>query len=93
MRRWHAVGRTLKTLALAAGMWLAGGAAAWAAEGPAGGEEQPPSYVLAYMLVLLGIILGMVAVCHSSHRKDREGPQQYKARSAAAKSLQQEKHA
>lgn len=35
------------------------------------------SYVLPYMLVLLGIGLGLLCVCRSSGRRDRAKPEQY----------------
>ena len=35
------------------------------------------SYVLPYFLVILGVGLGLLLVCRSSHRRDRARPEQY----------------
>jgi hypothetical protein len=48
------------------------------AEAPGKKEETGGgSYVMAYMLVLLGIGLGLLSVCRSSGRRDRAKPEAY----------------
>lgn len=45
-------------------------------------EDTPPSggftdYTVAYFLVLMGIMVGLLLVLRSSNRREEEGPQQY----------------
>jgi len=43
------------------------------------------AYVMAYLLVILGIALGMLFVCRSSGRRDRARPEVYGETKVAAK--------
>ena len=74
--------RAGRILFLALAGWLA-------LHGAALAQRQPPIkpiegqnlnstvYVMAYGLVLLGIVLGMLLVCRSSNRRERARPEQY----------------
>jgi hypothetical protein len=63
--------------------WLAvhGAALAQAPQAPAkaqgGANINSMTYVMAYGVVILGIVLGMLFVCRSSNRRDRAKPEQF----------------
>jgi hypothetical protein len=57
--------------------WLAIHGTVLAQAAPKKDEKAGGSYVLAYMLVLLGIGLGMLCVCRSSGRRERAKPEAY----------------
>lgn len=57
--------------------WAAFDVAAFAQSMPAGQEKPEGSYVVPYMIVLLGVGLGMAVLCRSSSRRERATPEQY----------------
>ncbi len=60
--------------------WFAMCGTAMAQARPGMPPPPPPSsnsYVVSYMLVLLGVGLGMLVLCRSSRRRDRAGAEQY----------------
>ena len=59
------------------GGWLAVHGTALAAAAPKKEDNGGGSYVLPYFLVILGVGLGLLLVCRSSHRRDRARPEQY----------------
>jgi hypothetical protein len=62
---------------LAAACWLAGAAQALAAEPPKKDEGSINDYMLSYLVVILGIILGLLVVAKASNRRDRDRPAGY----------------
>ena len=70
--------RTLTMFAMTAACWwiLYGEALARGKK-----EEEPPkatgSWAMAYGLVILGVVLGMLVVCRPSRRRDRSKPEDY----------------
>lgn len=64
---------------IAAVTWLGGAAAAWAQAGDAASKKGGGggSYVQCYGLTILGIALGLLLVCNSSKRREREKPEGY----------------
>ena len=75
MNYLRSIWRRLVPPAMVVACWLAvyGTALAQEAEGGEGGGSWVPSYGL----LLLGIVLGMLGVCLSSRRRDREKPETY----------------
>ena len=65
-----------KMLAFSAALWAGLATAAWA-QGTGSDEEGGGSYLLSYALVILAVGLGLLVVCKSSGRRDREKPEQY----------------
>jgi hypothetical protein len=69
-----------KTVALSLACWLVLFGAALARNEP---EKPPPKdtgesvYVWCYMIVILGVALGMLFVCRPSNRRDRARPEHY----------------
>jgi hypothetical protein len=74
----RSIWRKLMSLAGAASCWLAVYGTAWARE-----VKQPEakpgagSWMPSYGVVLLGIVLGLLGVCLSSRRREREKPETY----------------
>jgi hypothetical protein len=79
MKHLYAIWRKLKPLAAVVACWLALYGTALARGATKKVEEQPTagSWVSSYGLVLLGIVLGMLGVCLSSRRREREKPETY----------------
>ncbi len=78
MRLWGLGSRVWQRLwpvCLAAAFWLAASPVALAAE-----QEQPTrgrDWGFAYVLALLCVALGLLAVCRPSRRRERDRPEQY----------------
>ena len=85
MNYLRSIWRRLKPPAAVAACWLAvyGTALAGEAKEKEGGGSWMPSYGV----VLLGIVLGMLGVCLTSRRREREKPETY----AKAKPIQEKK--
>jgi len=78
MRVWQAAcgsWRTLRATMLTTGLWLLWAQAAWAAEGK--DASSASDWGLAYVLTFLCVVLGMLAVCRPSRRRERDRPEQY----------------
>ncbi|NQU20650.1 MAG: hypothetical protein HQ567_05155 [Candidatus Nealsonbacteria bacterium] len=72
MPRLYPIAKKIKLAALAVVCWLAVYAPALAQAKPEEEEEGGSgNWMMSYGLVLLGIVLGMLVVCRSSHRRDR----------------------
>jgi len=71
--------RKFKILTTAALLWLAAhGPALAALDNPLADEgESTGSWTLPYMLVMMGIVLGMLVVCRSSNRRDKAKTEQF----------------
>ena len=86
MSHLRSIVQTLKTLAAAAGCWMAlhGTVLAKAkkVKEETGGS---PSWLLPYSLILFAVVLGMLVVCRSSRRKDRAKPETYSGADAELK--------
>jgi hypothetical protein len=65
--------------------WLAVHGTALAEQAAKTKEGEGGSYVLPYALVILGVGLGLLLVCRSSHRRDRARPEQYDESKATPK--------
>ena len=78
MNRLRSIWTALKTLAAAALCWaaLCGTVLAAAKEKEEKGGG-PTSWIIPYILVLLGVALGMMLVCRSARRRDRARPETY----------------
>ncbi len=79
MRRWIVVARWVKMMCWAVAAWMVLQSIAFA-QGmglPKQTEKPAGSYVFSYIVVLLGVGLGMALVCRSSRRRDRARPEQY----------------
>ena len=71
MRAFQSIWRRGKVAAMGLLGWLIASSPVWAAAAPK--QEAPASggsWVEAYAVVLLGITLGMLALCHSSRRRE-----------------------
>jgi len=73
IRRWSGPAAAFGWLALA-GAPLARAAAAAEQAAPSSGANK---YLASYAIVLLGIGLGLLFVCNSARRRDRESPEKY----------------
>jgi hypothetical protein len=94
MRCLQQIWRGGKIASFALAGWLAiHGAALAQAPPPKKAEEQLGSgvYVFAYFLVILGIALGLLAVCVSGRRRDRARPEQYDAGKILGKDEKEQK--
>ena len=76
MNRIRAIWHHILLAIVAVACWALSPGVAWAQEGTEGSGSYT-SYTLSYMLVILCIALGMLVVCRSSRRREREKPQQY----------------
>jgi len=72
MNRLRSLWQTLKYFALSAIFWLALYGTVLAKKAPEEAKkDKEPGWVLAYFLVMMGIVLGMLVVCRSSRRRER----------------------
>jgi hypothetical protein len=70
--------RSLYFTVLVLAAWVAGAGFAWAQDkGGAAQESGGVDYTLAYALVILGVVLGLLFVLRSSNRRERERPAGY----------------
>lgn len=71
--------RTLKLAAVAVMCWTVSCSVLLAAEDDPSKSANKGSgdYTLAYFLLILGVVLGMLVVLRSSNRRDRESPEGY----------------
>ena len=58
-------------------VWLAATTQALAADPPKPTEPGISDYMLSYLVVILGIVLGLLVVAKTSNRRDRERPAGY----------------
>jgi heme/copper-type cytochrome/quinol oxidase subunit 2 len=58
-------------------IWLFAATQALAADAPNPPESGFTDYILSYLVVVLGIVLGMLVVAKASGRRDRERPAGY----------------
>ena len=72
----RSIWRKLSPLAAAVACWLAIYGTALAKEAEEG-KKDGASWVPSYGLLLLGVVLGMLGICLSSRRRDREKPEVY----------------
>lgn len=83
MKRLRAIRRWAGLAVAVACWWLAVGATALAAGHTNINNEEitksagASKYVASYGVVLLGIGLGLLVVCNSARRRDREKPEKY----------------
>jgi hypothetical protein len=77
MKRIRLAWRGGRLAVLTAIGWLASDGAVWAQAFQKRDEKTGGSYVPSYMLVILGVGLGVLVVCLSSHRRDRARPEGY----------------
>ncbi len=75
MNQLRSIWRKLRLLTAAVACWLAVYGTALAKEAEEG--EGGGSWVPSYGLLLLGVVLGMLGVCLTSRRRDREKPESY----------------
>ncbi len=61
----------------ATAVWLLATTQALAADPPKPAEGSATDYTLSYMVVLLGMVLGLLVVAKGSNRRDRERPAGY----------------
>jgi heme/copper-type cytochrome/quinol oxidase subunit 2 len=72
--------RKLKLVAVVVACWLAVHGTTLAREAKQAAEKQQGgagSWVSSYALVLLGIVLGLLGVCLTSRRRERDRPETY----------------
>ena len=78
MNLWRAIWRRCRVAILGVLFWAAAyGPALAANEDEEAVKGGPASYILPYVLVLLGIALGMLVVCRSARRRERPRPEQF----------------
>lgn len=77
MNSLRAIGRASKSVAAAAICWMAVYGIALAQGPDEGREAEGGVWTLPYALVLFGIGLGMLFVCRSSRRRDRDKPEKF----------------
>jgi hypothetical protein len=83
MNYLRAIGGAMKWTLGAAWLWAACcGLALALPPGPAQPEaaDSSSNYALPYALVVLGILLGLVAVLRSTARRERETPEEYQSK-------------
>jgi len=85
----RSIWRRFKPLAVVAACWLAIYGTALAREAKQQAEEKHGvgSWISSYALVLLAIVLGLLGVCLTSRRRERDKPETY----AQTKLVQDEK--
>jgi len=71
MRCLQNIGRGMKFVGCATAGWLALYGTAFAQPNKTPPSNDGGSYVFSYALILLGVALGMMAVCRPSNRRDR----------------------
>jgi len=82
MNRILRILQAVASFLLVSAAWLIATAQALAAAPPpinkeGGGDDFEGAYLLAYMVVVLGIVLGMLVVAKTSNRRDRDRPAGY----------------
>jgi len=77
MNSFRAIGRALRTVAAAAICWMAVYGIALAQGPDEAREAEGGVWTLPYALVLFGIGLGMLFVCRSSRRRERDKPEKF----------------
>ena len=87
MISFHRIGRIVRLGAWVVGVWAVACSRVWAQRStepvnPAGGSVT--DYTLAYFLVALGIVLGMMFVVRTSSRRERDRPEKYKEKNLLA---------
>jgi hypothetical protein len=85
MKRAKQFVRVFLSSLAAVAVWLTAASLAVAQPNPpagSGGSSGGMDYVLSYMVVILAIVLGMLAVARSSNRRERERPTGYVGKSS-----------
>lgn len=77
MRRLNSIWQQGKSAFCTLAGWLLLHNIALAQGQPQGEQSSGGTYVVSYMLVLLGVGLGLLVVCRPSGRRDRARPEQY----------------
>jgi len=77
MKRLLRIYLVAKMLAFSLAFWAALAATALARRGATPEKKEEGSFLMSYALVVLGIGLGMLVVCKSSKRRERDTPEQY----------------
>jgi hypothetical protein len=77
MKPLQSLWRTVKLAALALICWAATSSILLAAEDDPSKNKGSGDYTLAYFLLILGVVLGMLVVLRSSNRRERESPEGY----------------
>ena len=79
MKRFNSIWKTLRAFISAIGCWAVVGDSVLAAanDGGAGEDKGYGVWVMAYMLVILFMVLGMLFVLRSAKRRDRAKPEKY----------------
>jgi hypothetical protein len=79
MRCLRSLWRGGKAVAFSLACWMVLVGAAWAKDLPKQPEKDTGDsvYVWCYMIVILGVALGMLFVCRPSNRRDRARPEHY----------------
>ncbi|MBN2577902.1 MAG: hypothetical protein JXB10_02845 [Pirellulales bacterium] len=77
-RLWKIVWTGCQRIVLVWGCWAMSASAVWArGEAEKSARSNTQGWILPYILVVLGIALGMLVVCKSSGRRDRAKPEGY----------------
>jgi heme/copper-type cytochrome/quinol oxidase subunit 2 len=79
MKRFNSIWTSLRGFAAAVACWAIVGSSVLAAanDADAGEEKGYGTWVMAYMLVILFMVLGMLFVLRSAKRRDRAKPETY----------------
>ena len=80
MKRLQYIYRVARILVFSLAFWASVATVAWARRGTPEVKKEGGSFLMSYALVVLGIGLGMLVVCRSARRRERDKPEQYDER-------------
>jgi hypothetical protein len=77
MKRLQQIYQVARVLVFSLAFWASVATVAWAKRGAPEAKEEGGWFLLSYAMVLLGIGLGMLVVCRSARRRERDKPELY----------------
>ena len=77
MKRLQQIYQVARILVFSLAFWASVAAVAWAKRGAPEVKEEGGSFLLSYAMVVLGIGLGMLVICRSARRRERDKPELY----------------